>query len=113
MVRDTTGRLKAYYGEFTSLNEFGSVVLEHAVERIVVEGNYGESEASTLVVQGDSVVAMGEVKAEKEREQLAALTRVAYDTMKQAQQRLWEEEEALARRTGEFLYGSTFGPDDY
>ena len=113
LVRDTSGRMKAYYGEFTSFSEFGTIVLEHAVERIIIEGNYAESDPTTLVVQGDSVVTMGTVNAEVEESQLKDKTKVAYKELRIVQQRLWEEEEALARRTGEFLYGSTFGPDDY
>lgn len=83
-------------GTLRSFDQFANIVLEGAVERIIVAQSYSDIPLGLYIVRGENVVLMGEVDEEKETE---GLTMVDNDEIKRAR----EAEKAAEKLKGEML----------
>ena len=70
-------------GILRSFDQFANLVLESAVERIIVGEQYGDIPLGTQLIRGENVVLLGQV--DPEREFPAQLTQVSERDIKQAQ----------------------------
>lgn len=77
-------------GILRSFDQFANLVLEAAVERIVVGNEYGEIPLGLYVVRGENVVLLGEIDDTKDPPSL--LTKVSEAAIKQAQRAEKEQE---------------------
>ena len=92
MLRDGSKIL----GTLRSFDQFANIVLQDAVERIIVGASYSDIPLGLYIVRGENVVLMGEVDETKETE---GLTMVDNDEIKRAR----EAEKAAEKLKGEML----------
>ena len=92
MLRDGSKIL----GTLRSFDQFANIVLQDAVERIIVGSSYSDIPLVLYIVRGENVVLMGEVDETKETE---GLTMVDNDEIKRAR----EAEKAAEKLKGEML----------
>ena len=92
MLRDGSKIL----GTLRSFDQFANIVLQDAVERIIVGSSYSDIPLGLYIVRGENVVLMGEVDEPKETE---GLTMVDNDEIKRAR----EAEKAAEKLKGEML----------
>mmetsp|Transcript_36393 Transcript_36393/g.102804 ORF Transcript_36393/g.102804 Transcript_36393/m.102804 type:complete len:133 (+) Transcript_36393:253-651(+) len=90
---------KKIVGVLRSFDQFANLVLEGAVERIIVGQLYGDIPLGLNVVRGENVVLLGEID-ESRGEVPPNLTRVSEAEIKRAQQA--EKAEALLKNTMRF-----------
>ena len=83
-------------GTLRSFDQFANIVLEGAVERIIVGSSYSDIPLGLYIVRGENVVLMGEVDEARETE---GLTAVDNDEIKRAR----EDEKAAEKLKGEML----------
>lgn len=83
---------KKIIGILRSFDQFANLVLEHAVERIIVGDQYGDIPLGLNVVRGENVVLLGEID-ESRAEVPASLRRVSEAEIKLAQQAEKAEQE--------------------
>ena len=83
-------------GTLRSFDQFANIVLEGAVERIIVGSSYSDIPLGLYIVRGENVVLMGEVDEARETE---GLTAVDNDEIKRAR----EAEKASEKLKGEML----------
>mmetsp|Transcript_40429 Transcript_40429/g.103531 ORF Transcript_40429/g.103531 Transcript_40429/m.103531 type:complete len:135 (-) Transcript_40429:332-736(-) len=83
---------KKIIGVLRSFDQFANLVLEHAVERIIVGDQYGDIPLGLNVVRGENVVLLGEID-ESRAEVPANLRRVSEAEIKLAQQAEKAEQE--------------------
>lgn len=83
-------------GTLRSFDQFANIVLESAVERIIVGQSYSDIPLGLYIVRGENVVLMGEVDEVRETE---GLTAVDNDEIKRARQ----AEKAAEKLKGEML----------
>mmetsp|Transcript_18946 Transcript_18946/g.47243 ORF Transcript_18946/g.47243 Transcript_18946/m.47243 type:complete len:125 (-) Transcript_18946:230-604(-) len=83
-------------GTLRSFDQFANIVLESAVERIIVGASYSDIPLGLYIVRGENVVLMGEVDEARETE---GLTAVDNDEIKRAR----EAEKAAEKLKGEML----------
>ena len=83
-------------GTLRSFDQFANIVLENAVERIIVGQSYSDIPLGLYIVRGENVVLMGEVDEVRETE---GLTAVDNDEIKRAR----EAEKAAEKLKGEML----------
>lgn len=83
-------------GTLRSFDQFANIVLESAVERIIVGQSYSDIPLGLYIVRGENVVLMGEVDEVRETE---GLTAVDNDEIKRAR----EAEKAAEKLKGEML----------
>lgn len=83
-------------GTLRSFDQFANIVLESAVERIIVGSAYSDIPLGLYIVRGENVVLMGEVDEGRETE---GLTQVDNDEIKRAR----EAEKAAEKLKGEML----------
>jgi U6 snRNA-associated Sm-like protein LSm1 len=83
-------------GTLRSFDQFANIVLESAVERIIVGSSYSDIPLGLYIVRGENVVLMGEVDEGRETE---GLTAVDNDEIKRAR----EAEKAAEKLKGEML----------
>mmetsp|Transcript_8843 Transcript_8843/g.18900 ORF Transcript_8843/g.18900 Transcript_8843/m.18900 type:complete len:124 (+) Transcript_8843:99-470(+) len=69
-------------GILRSFDQFANLVLEGAVERIIVGEQYGDIPLGVQLIRGENVVLLGEIDPEKEVP--AGLTKVSETEIKQA-----------------------------
>ena len=79
MLRDGSKIL----GTLRSFDQFANIVLQDAVERIIVGSSYSDIPLGLYIVRGENVVLMGEVDETKETE---GLTMVDNDEIKRARE---------------------------
>lgn len=83
-------------GTLRSFDQFANIVLESAVERIIVGSSYSDIPLGLYIVRGENVVLLGEVDEGRETE---GLTAVDNDEIKRAR----EAEKAAEKLKGEML----------
>jgi|UniRef100_A0A7S0XAQ4 U6 snRNA-associated Sm-like protein LSm1 len=83
-------------GTLRSFDQFANIVLEAAVERIIVGSSFSDIPLGLYIVRGENVVLMGEVDEGRETE---GLTAVDNDEIKRAR----EAEKAADKLKGEML----------
>ncbi len=81
MVQLRDGR--KFVGVLRSFDQFANLVLEKAVERIIVGRQYAEIPMGLYVIRGENVVLLGEIDESKDPP--AALQKVTETEIKQAQ----------------------------
>ena len=81
MVQLRDGR--KFVGVLRSFDQFANLVLEKAVERIIVGSQYAEIPMGLYVIRGENVVLLGEIDESKDPP--AALHKVTETEIKQAQ----------------------------
>ena len=91
-------------GTLRSFDQFANIVLEGAVERIIVGSSYSDIPLGLYIVRGENVVLMGEVDEARETE---GLTAVDNDEIKRAR----EDEKAAEKLKGEILSRMDFLDD--
>ena len=91
-------------GTLRSFDQFANIVLEGAVERIIVGSSYSDIPLGLYIVRGENVVLMGEVDEARETE---GLTAVDNDEIKRAR----EDEKAAEKLKGEMLSRMDFLQD--
>jgi|TARA_B100001540_G_scaffold174233_1_gene153955 U6 snRNA-associated Sm-like protein LSm1 len=91
-------------GTLRSFDQFANIVLEGAVERIIVGSSYSDIPLGLYIVRGENVVLMGEVDEARETE---GLTAVDNDEIKRAR----EDEKAAEKLKGEMLSRMDFLDD--
>lgn len=91
-------------GTLRSFDQFANIVLEGAVERIIVGSSYSDIPLGLYIVRGENVVLMGEVDEARETE---GLTAVDNDEIKRAR----EAEKASEKLKGEMLSRMDFLDD--
>ena len=91
-------------GTLRSFDQFANIVLENAVERIIVGQSYSDIPLGLYIVRGENVVLMGEVDEARETE---GLTAVDNDEIKRAR----EDEKAAEKLKGEMLSRMDFLDD--
>ena len=91
-------------GTLRSFDQFANIVLQDAVERIIVGSSYSDIPLGLYIVRGENVVLMGEVDETKETE---GLTMVDNDEIKRAR----EAEKAAEKLKGEMLSRMDFLQD--
>ena len=92
MLRDGSKIL----GTLRSFDQFANIVLQDAVERIIVGSSYSDIHLGLYIVRGENVVLMGEVDEATETQ---GLTMVDNDEIKRAR----EAEKAAEKLKGEML----------
>ena len=92
MLRDGSKIL----GTLRSFDQFANIVLQDAVERIIVGSSYSDIPLGLYIVRGENVVLMGEVDEATETQ---GLTMVDNDEIKRAR----EAEKAAEKLKGEML----------
>jgi U6 snRNA-associated Sm-like protein LSm1 len=100
MLRDGSKIL----GTLRSFDQFANIVLQDAVERIIVGSSYSDIPLGLYIVRGENVVLMGEVDEATETE---GLTMVDNDEIKRAR----EAEKAAEKLKGEMLSRMDFLQD--
>ena len=100
MLRDGSKIL----GTLRSFDQFANIVLQVAVERIIVGSSYSDIPLGLYIVRGENVVLMGEVDEATETE---GLTMVDNDEIKRAR----EAEKAAEKLKGEMLSRMDFLQD--
>ena len=91
-------------GTLRSFDQFANIVLEGAVERIIVGSSYSDIPLGLYSVRGENGVLMGEVDEARETE---GLTAVDNDEIKRAR----EDEKAAEKLKGEMLSRMDFLDD--
>lgn len=103
-------------GVLRSYDEFGSLVIQDAVERIHFKQRYGERKLGTWIVKGESVALLGKIEPDRDthNEQFLAeeWTRVDFEVLQQemeAHRKQFEEKKLEQARLGlkKGLVGST------
>ena len=100
MLRDGSKIL----GTLRSFDQFANIVLQDAVERIIVGSSYSDIPLGLYIVRGENVVLMGEVDEATETQ---GLTMVDNDEIKRAR----EAEKAAEKLKGELLSRMDFLQD--
>lgn len=100
MLRDGSKIL----GTLRSFDQFANIVLQDAVERIIVGSSYSDIPLGLYIVRGENVVLMGEVDEATETQ---GLTMVDNDEIKRAR----EAEKAAEKLKGEMLSRMDFLDD--
>lgn len=100
MLRDGSKIL----GTLRSFDQFANIVLQDAVERIIVGSSYSDIPLGLYIVRGENVVLMGEVEEATETQ---GLTMVDNDEIKRAR----EAEKAAEKLKGEMLSRMDFLQD--
>ena len=100
MLRDGSKIL----GTLRSFDQFANIVLQDAVERIIVGSSYSDIPLGIYIVRGENVVLMGEVDEATETQ---GLTMVDNDEIKRAR----EAEKAAEKLKGEMLSRMDFLQD--
>jgi|UniRef100_A0A6U0E5S4 U6 snRNA-associated Sm-like protein LSm1 len=100
MLRDGSKIL----GTLRSFDQFANIVLQDAVERIIVGSSYSDIPLGLYIVRGENVVLMGEVDEATETQ---GLTMVDNDEIKRAR----EAEKAAEKLKGEMLSRMDFLQD--
>lgn len=80
-----------------SYDQYANLVLDGAVERIVVDGSYADVPFGIFVVRGENVMLLGETDAEKETELGKRLNRVTEPQIRRSLAAQKEDSEALLR----------------
>ena len=91
-------------GTLRSFDQFANIVLEGAVERIIVNKSYSDIPLGLYIVRGENVVLMGGVDESKETE---GLTMVSNDEIKHAR----DAEKAAENLKGSMLQRMDFLDD--
>jgi U6 snRNA-associated Sm-like protein LSm1 len=91
-------------GTLRSFDQFANIVLQDAVERIIVGSSYSDIPLGLYIVRGENVVLMGEVDEATETQ---GLTMVDNDEIKRAR----EAEKAAEKLKGEMLSRMDFLQD--
>ena len=100
MLRDGSKIL----GTLRSFDQFANIVLQDAVERIIVGSSYSDIPLGLYIVRGENVVLMGEVDEATETQ---GLTMVDNDEIKRAR----DAEKAAEKLKGEMLSRMDFLQD--
>lgn len=72
-MQGRTQGIERIYGTLVSFNQYGTIVLANAVERVIVDNKYAEAKRGVCMLRGESVITIGEIDPEKEKRQLAGL----------------------------------------
>lgn len=80
-----------------SYDQYANLVLDGAVERIVVDGCYADIPCGIFVVRGENVMLLGETDAEKETHLGNRLDRVTEPEIRRSLAAQKEDSEAMLR----------------
>lgn len=99
------GRLKHIYGTLRSFDQFGTIVLEGAIERIWEGGKTAEKKRGLLIVRGENLVLLGSVDLQREAAVVSAATTTGarFEDLEAEQRARIDAEERDAHKTGEAL----------
>mmetsp|Transcript_28907 Transcript_28907/g.112557 ORF Transcript_28907/g.112557 Transcript_28907/m.112557 type:complete len:144 (-) Transcript_28907:477-908(-) len=85
-------------GWLRSFDQFANIVLEDAVERIVVAETFGDVPQGIFVIRGENVMILGEIDPSKESLITQRLQQVSADEIKRALQAQKEDKKAFQRK---------------
>ncbi|KAJ8907893.1 hypothetical protein NDN08_007996 [Rhodosorus marinus] len=85
-------------GCLRSFDQFANIVLEDAVERIVVAETFGDVPQGIFVIRGENVMILGEIDPSKESLITQRLQQVSADEIKRALQAQKEDKKAFQRK---------------
>ncbi|OLY82921.1 U6 snRNA-associated Sm-like protein LSm1 [Smittium mucronatum] len=57
---------KKLFGVLRSFDHFGSLILQDTIERVFIEGGYGNIERGIFIIRGENIILLGEMDEEKE-----------------------------------------------
>eukprot|EP00184_Porphyridium_aerugineum_P005009 CAMPEP_0184694138 /NCGR_PEP_ID=MMETSP0313-20130426/2187_1 /TAXON_ID=2792 /ORGANISM="Porphyridium aerugineum, Strain SAG 1380-2" /LENGTH=149 /DNA_ID=CAMNT_0027152373 /DNA_START=24 /DNA_END=473 /DNA_ORIENTATION=- len=89
---------KNIIGILRSFDQFANLVLENAVERVVVEAIFGDIPIGIYVIRGENVMLVGEMDHARDVFLAAKLRQVSQEEILRAQKAQKEDREAIKRK---------------
>ncbi|OMJ28130.1 U6 snRNA-associated Sm-like protein LSm1 [Smittium culicis] len=59
---------KKLFGVLRSFDQYGSLILQDTIERVFIEGGYGNIDRGIFIIRGENIILLGELDHEKEND---------------------------------------------